>query len=268
MMALMACWLKHLYLLQLPSEGWWELSHEQPSMLVRHCMSIHKHDCQRRLHKLMKAHKPNMGLLVKLWDNLHLENLMVTAVGWLLLYLYMCVHVEMAHSECRALVVLLGCPEKLWSLHPWRLKSVCTWSSSEWPSLSRGWTRWPDVPVNLSQSVILGSRKNASNHVINKIQKREQKVNWQPPKIVWRAQMDIFRAISWSGSYQKLLRWKPAFDSVATPNEGCRPRFLKDAQSLLASSSGCQQPVFAEALSCFFDLSRSSGCIIFMQIRL
>lgn len=63
---------------------------------------------------------------------------------------------------------------------------------------------------------------------------------------------------NWVEFCQELLSLKSAFGSEATSDERHRPRFWKNAR---ASAFGCQQPVFAEALSCFFDLSRSSGCI-------
>lgn len=70
-----------------------------------------------------------------------------------------------------------------------------------------------------------------------------------------------------AGFCQELLRLDSAFDSVATSDDGCGPSFWKNALSLRASVLRCQQPGFAEALCWFFDLSRSSGCIILMQIR-
>jgi len=87
-------------------------------------------------------------------------------------------------------------------------------------------------------------------------------------KTVKGVSLDFCRGKNWVGFCQELLRLNSAFDSAAALEEGCGPRFQKNALSWGASSFGCQQPVFAEAPSRFFDLSRSSGFIILMQIRL
>lgn len=85
-------------------------------MLVQQCStSINKHDCQRRPYSTMEVHEQNTGLLVKLWGNQLLAKPhggCCRMTAFVLAY----VHVEMAHSKCGELEVLLSCPEKLWSL--------------------------------------------------------------------------------------------------------------------------------------------------------
>lgn len=133
--------------------------------------------------------------------------------------------------------------------------------------------------TSLSNSTIFASRH--LEKCLKRERERENRGQQAASKILRGAWLDFFRARvffrdSWIffrallaiGSCQELVRLNPAFDSVATSDKGCQPRSLKNSLNLCASNSGCQQPVFAEALCWFFDLSRSSGCIIFMQIRL